>query len=469
VAAAVNQRTIFAREAAQAGEPVTFDLKGGRALRALKTAPLAGASTVFVPLLGRERCQAVLEIDADPATWEDGVWEVLPSVARQAGIAFDRSRTYEEMQTRADRDFVTGVYNHRFMHTYLERVVEAARSRGRCAAVAFLDIDNFKAFNDSLGHSAGDRVLQTVAHQLRLMTDRVGIVGRSGGDEFMVVLPYHTAAETQTLVEAFQDWLSISAPPVSGLFRIQVSCGYAVFPDDGDKAPELLAAADARLYRAKAQGGRSAGAGGSGNGRGERTLGVYGLLGKLIESIQEKDNYTRVHCEKTSEYAAAFAQKLGLSPSAQRSLRLAALLHDVGKVGVPEHILCKPGPLSSDERQVVQHQLTIATQLIVDVPNADEVRAVVRHHRERWDGAGYPSGLAGDAIPYLSRVLAVADAYAAITLDRPYRAALMATDAFDELRRVAGSQLDPELVAKFAGVIARERSAGSLEKAPPAA
>ncbi|MFQ5472384.1 MAG: HD-GYP domain-containing protein, partial [Dehalococcoidia bacterium] len=153
-----------------------------------------------------------------------------------------------------------------------------------------------------------------------------------------------------------------------------------------------------------------------------------------------------------AEYAAALAELLELSPTAHRILRLAALLHDVGKVGVPGDILCKPGVLDGSELALVRHQIKIASQLIVDVPNSEEVRAVVRHLRERWDGSGYPDGLAGDEIPYLSRVLAVADAYAAMTLDRPHRAALSGEDAYEELVRSSGTQLDPELVALFAAV-----------------
>lgn len=433
------QKAVLTREASWAG-----DVDAGEAL------------TIFLPLPGLRSCQGVLEIEFEAGGWHESYRDFLPELASQVGSACDRARGYEDMQKRADLDFVTGVYNHRFMHEYLEKAVRAARTRNRGVAIVFMDVDNFKAFNDSLGHGVGDRVLQTVAQQLRLTTDRVGVVGRSGGDEFMVVLPNHTASQTRALIEAFQDWMSISAPPVQGMFRIQMSCGYAVMPDDGETASELLAAADARLYRAKARNGRPVDGSGAGNGAGERTLGVYGLLDRLLDGIHEKDNYTRSHCEKAAEYASAFAQALGLSPSAHRSLRLAALLHDVGKVGVPEHILCKPGPLTDQEIEIVRHHVEVATQLIVDVPNADEVRAVVRHHRERWDGSGYPHGLVGDAIPYLSRVLAVADAYAAITLDRPYGAALSPEDAHAELKRVAGTQLDPELVEAFGAIVTAE-------------
>lgn len=451
-------RSILAVDAVRIGEPA-FTAGDSAGLQRFNGDPPRGpAFTLFVPVQGSERCQGVLEIETKAGAWQERQWDMVPALGTQVGIAFERARVYEEMQKRADLDFVSGAYNHRFVQAYLQNVIAAARRRGRGAAVVFMDIDDFKAFNDTLGHSAGDRALQTVANQLRLMTDRVGIVGRSGGDEFMVVLPYHDAAQTIAFIEAFQDWLSISAPAVGGMFRIKVSCGYAVFPDDADSSQELLVAADARLYQAKTLcGRRDLASRGSGNGTGERTLGVYGLLDSILHNIHEKDNYTRNHCEKTSEYAAALAQVLGLSASALRSLRLAALLHDVGKVGIPEAILCKPGPLSAEERDVVQHQINVATQLIVDVPNADEVRSVVRHHRERWDGAGYPDGLEAGSIPYLSRVLAVADAYAAITLDRPYSAALPPDAAYEELKRVSGTQLDPELVAAFRAVVRAER------------
>jgi HD-GYP domain-containing protein (c-di-GMP phosphodiesterase class II) len=146
-------------------------------------------------------------------------------------------------------------------------------------------------------------------------------------------------------------------------------------------------------------------------------------------------------------------------------LRLAALLHDVGKIGVPDHILRKPGPLSPQEFDIMKHQVNVATNLIVDVPNADEVRRLVKHHHERWDGRGYPDGLKGDEIPYLARILSVAEAFAAVTLDRPYRRGLSRAEACRELRAAAGSQLDPVLVAKFIEMAAQSGDSADTKSA----
>jgi putative nucleotidyltransferase with HDIG domain len=182
--------------------------------------------------------------------------------------------------------------------------------------------------------------------------------------------------------------------------------------------------------------------------------------------VDNKDHYTRAHCESTAEYAVMLAQEIGLSPSAQRTLRLAALLHDVGKICIPDDILRKPGELTAEEFAVIKHHVSIAENLIVDVPNAEEVREIARHHHERFDGSGYPDGLRGEEIPFLARVLALADAFSAMTLDRPYRQGLSSDDAYAELQRVAGAQLDPELVKAFGRVIAAPQDEAAVSIAP---
>jgi HD-GYP domain-containing protein (c-di-GMP phosphodiesterase class II) len=171
----------------------------------------------------------------------------------------------------------------------------------------------------------------------------------------MIILPAHTAEQAETFTEAFQDWLSESAPAINGIYRIRVSCGFAVYPEDAHSRHELLAAADARLYKNKRQ--HSLHSQAVERRKEGPALGVYGLLDRIVESVHSRDPYSRAHCELTADYALVLTRHLGLSPTAQKTLRLAALLHDVGKIGVPEGLLSKPGPLSEHEFEVVKHQL----------------------------------------------------------------------------------------------------------------
>ena len=458
------QRVIFARSAARGSVPlvVSGDADQPRPVDPASRPP--GPFVLFLPLPGSEMCEGVMELHADGSSWGRHHWEIISTMAPQVGAVLERGRSYEEMQERAEIDYVTGLYNHRFIQAYLQQLLATATARGCAVAVLLLDIDNFRVFNDSFGHSVGDRVLQTVADQLRLMTDKVGAVGRFGGDEFIVILPGHSRQEAESFVQAFQDWLSnVRAPTASGSFPIRVSCGVSVFPYDADKRQELLAVADARLYKTKHSGGRVIARAHDSGAEGQGSLGVFGLLDRIVASIDSKDHYTRAHCENTAEYALLLAQELGVSPSAQRILRLAALLHDVGKIGIPDDILRKPGSLSPEEFAIIKHHVNIAGHLIVDIPNAEEVRKLALHHHERWDGSGYPDGLKGEQIPYLARILAVADAFSAVTLNRPHRRSLPYREAYQELRRVAGTQLDPDLVKAFGRVVRRLLAGGAPE------
>ncbi|HEU4758703.1 MAG TPA: diguanylate cyclase, partial [Dehalococcoidia bacterium] len=352
--------------------------------------PSGGPFVLFFPLRSGETCEGVLELHGQGG-WRRLLWELIPALARQAAAALERARRYEEVRERADVDYVTGLYNHRFMHSYLHRLLAAFAGRRRRLAVVLMDVDDFKAFNDKLGHSAGDRVLQTVADQLRLMSDRVGLVGRFGGDEFIVILPDEDRPGAEAFAVALQDWLSGTYAGTAQVgLPVRVSWGVAVFPDDADNRQRLLAAADARLYAAK-RASRRPEAGVSTGRAAEPSLPcAFDFLGRLVSEIDSTDHYTRAHCERAAEFAVTLAQELGLSPAAQRILRLAALLHDVGKIGIPDDVLRKPGPLTPEEFDVVKHHVSIAGHLIVDLPNAEEIRTLVLHHHERWDGSGYP-------------------------------------------------------------------------------
>ncbi len=449
------QRIILARTAGRGSAPVILrrDSQDQRPQPLRIAGAPARGFVVYIPLRGGSPREGVLELYSGQDPWERGHWELLGPVAAQFGGALQRARHYEEIRQQADLDFVTGLFNHRFMQVYLQRLVTAEAARKRSFALLLMDVDSFKTINDTYGHSVGDRVLQTVADQLKLMTDRVGTVGRFGGDEFIVVLPNHSRQEGCAFAHAFQDWLSnyTLGTPGGQRITIVVSCGLAVFPEDGERRQELLAMADARLYERKRSDPHSGGH--RRNRRGRPALGTFGFLEGLVTSVDNKDHYTRAHCESTAEYAVMLAQEIGLSPSAQRTLRLGALLHDVGKICIPDDILRKPGQLTPEEFAVIKHHVSIAEHLIVDVPNAEEVREIARHHHERFDGSGYPDGLRGEEIPHLARILAVGDAFSAMTLDRPHRTGLPQEEAYAELQRVAGAQLDPDLVQAFGRVM----------------
>ena len=461
-------RIILARAAGRGTAPLIL-LNDSRDQRPqplnIEDAPAKGF-TLYLPLGGSQR-EGVLEIYSGPEPWGRDRWELLAQLTLEITGALQRARRYEEMREQADLDFVTGLFNHRYMQVCLQRLVSAEAAHERPFAMLLMDVDNFKAFNDTYGHFVGDRVLQHIADQLKLMADGEGIVGRFGGDEFIVVLPGHSGEEARAFAQAFQDWLTNYAfkTPTGQSVPIVVSLGLAAFPEDGQQRQELLALADARLYQKK----RSRSHAAEGDHRGlERSseLGIFGLLDGLLTSIDSKDHYTRAHCESTAEYAVTLAQEIGLSPSAQRTLRLAALLHDVGKICIPDDILRKPGRLTREEFAVIKHHVSIAENLIVDVPNAEEVRKIARHHHEHFDGSGYPDGLQGEEIPFLARLLALSDAFSAMTLNRPYRKSLPRTEAYAELQRVAGAQLDPELVKAFGRVIAAPEGATAAAIAP---
>jgi diguanylate cyclase (GGDEF)-like protein/putative nucleotidyltransferase with HDIG domain len=324
-------------------------------------------------------------------------------------------------------DPLTGALNRRGFEERLDAELAAASRAGQPLALVVLDLDGFKGINDSRGHPAGDDLLRWTVSTMQDVVRAHDDVGRLGGDEFAVLLPGVSAAGGSAATARITRALSE---------RVAASVGVTAFPQDAADRETLFFQADAKLYEAKH---------GRADARADATQDL-GWAAALAHAVDARMASHHEHSSAVAEYAAVVAAELGWSQTELGLLRMAAMLHDVGKVSVPDHILRKPGPLTPAEfAEVAKHPETGAA-IIGRIGSLAPIVPWVRHAHERWDGSGYPDGLSGEAIPLASRILLVADAFDAMTSDRPYRRALSHDDALAELRKNAGSQFDPRCV-----------------------
>jgi diguanylate cyclase (GGDEF)-like protein len=349
------------------------------------------------------------------------------------------------------RDPITGLLNHGAAVTALTDLVEVARADGSSIGIALIDIDNFRLLNDVHGSSAGDQALMTVAGALQAEAEHWNILARFGPDEFMAIAPTAVARELPAAAKRVKSRLESNYLDLPGSERlpVTVSVGIAYFPFHAESVTAFISAATTALAEAKASGGNEISIADAWTIEPRTPHTTFDALQGLVLAIDRKDRYTKLHSEDVAVYSLFLADRLGLPAETLKSLRIAALLHDVGKIGVPDDILRKPGRLTPYEYEIVKQHVALGDLIVRDMPDVENIREGVRYHHERWDGQGYMVGLAGENIPLIARILAVADAFSAMTTSRPYRKALPAERALEELRAVAGSQLDRELVDAF--------------------
>jgi diguanylate cyclase (GGDEF)-like protein/putative nucleotidyltransferase with HDIG domain len=355
---------------------------------------------------------------------------------------------------QASTDALTGLLNHRGALRALEVAFTAAAENKGQLSLLMGDVDGFKLFNDTYGHITGDEVLKLVAGTARAVAQDVGTICRYGGDEFLIILPGFDKAAATVIASEMMHRLGEAEfrSDENQLVPIRMSIGAATFPDDSDSLSKLVALADAAMYAAKQRG-----AGANPSAAASSTDTTFGVLDSLVQAIDAKDSYTKVHCDIVAEYAVKLAIRLQLSVESQRALRIAGLLHDVGKLAVPDEILKKPAPLNQHEYEIMQRHVAIGEVLIREVPELEEVIQAVACHHERFDGTGYPRGLKGDAIPLIGRIIAIADAYSAMCLDRPYRKGMSHDRVLNELVAGAGVQFDPGITQTFVELLLEEQ------------
>jgi len=353
-------------------------------------------------------------------------------------------------------DPLTGLGNHRHFHERLERELAQAHERGLPLTLCLVDVDDFKRINDRFGHPAGDRVLSQLATRLR----QTGEAFRLGGDEFALLLPGYD--ESAALTAAYSVVERVGMLTLDDIGSVTVSAGVATSPHHAADRDELVRLADSALYWAKEYGKNRARAYrpdvielaelkrlASGPDRAAR----FRAAASLARAVDARNAYTGSHSQRVAELAARVARRMDLPEDQIELTRLAASLHDLGKLAIPEELLRKPGPLTEPERMILERHPQIGFRMLESL-GVDTVADWVLHHHERWDGSGYPDGLPGDQIPLGARIIFVADAYDAMTSECVYRRRVSPQEAVEELERCAGTQFDPAIVSAFAEELA---------------
>ncbi|HZS31193.1 MAG TPA: diguanylate cyclase [Gaiellaceae bacterium] len=400
------------------------------------------------------------------------LWQRAPAlsvalVGPLLAIALYQRSTHKALQAMrlALTDPLTGLGNHRSFHERLQRELDGAEHKGTSVALCLVDLDDLKSINDRHGHPVGDKVLGHIASRLR----QGGEAFRLGGDEFAVLLPEHDERAATAVARSIVE--RIAAVQIDGVGPVTVSAGVATFPMQGIGRDELIRLADSALYWAKEDGKNRVRAYAA-----ESILRAnleqladspdraarYRAAESLAQAVDARDVYTGRHSQRVGDYAAKIARRLGADEPTVELTRLAGSLHDLGKLAIPEELLRKPTALSDGERLVLERHPQIGFRMLESL-GVEPVAEWVLHHHERWDGTGYPNGLAGEQIPLGARIIFVADAFDAMTSDqdptRAHRDPRTEEEALAELERCAGTQFDPAVVDAFAAELRADREA----------
>lgn len=390
----------------------------------------------------------------DPYSSDDV--DLLMTLSTEAAVVIENAQLYAQAKQRAHTDELTGLFNHRYFHERLDEEIARCSRFGEIFSLLFLDLDFFKAYNDIYGHLAGDGILKQIGDYIKVSIRGVDMAFRYGGEEFTVMLPQASLDDAYKVGERIRKRIEVEMD--SKGVPLTCSLGVASWPTDGVMREEIIQASDVALYHAKQTGrnriclaseARPSQVSETGV-QPEGEPGILSTIYALAATVDAKDHYTYGHSKKVSKYATAIAGALSYSQKEIATLRAAALLHDIGKIGIPDGVLVKAGPLEGEDWEPIASHPKLGVAILKHVESLRGCLPAIQYHHEQYDGSGYPAGLKGDNIPLDARVLAIADAYDAMTSLRPYRKGkLTPQQAFEELKRCAGTQFDPKIVEVF--------------------
>ena len=419
-------------------------------------------SIIYLPLIVKDKAIGSLIVaSCKPNVYSQRHEKLLEQLASQIAMPIENSRLYAKAEQEARLDELTGLLNRRSLDELISSEISRHSRYGGVFSLAILDLDSFKAFNDSHGHLAGDKLLKKIGGIMKSAIRSVDQAFRYGGDEFALLLPQTNLDAAYQVAERVRK--QVASKVKADYIPVTLSLGLAIWPTDGIGPNEIIAAADAALYHAKRGGGNQTHCASgallpledtmAGRWDNSEDSEALSTIYALAATVDARDHYTRSHSKKVGEYAVAIAEALNLEPLEISRLSTCALLHDIGKIGISDEILNKPGKLTDEEWEAIKIHPQLGAGIASHARQLAPCIPGILHHHERYDGNGYPKGLKGEDIPLEARILAIADAFAAMTSERRHSNALSYEQAIEEIKRGAGTQFDSTLVKVFLSIV----------------
>jgi len=418
-------------------------------------------SLVFLPLMvGSEAIGSMCVASRRTNAYSQSQVQLLSQLASRIAMSIENARLYAQAEQRARIDELTGLWNRRHLMERIQVEIGRHSRYGGTFSLVILDLDSFKAFNDTYGHIEGDRLLKQLGLVLKGAVRDADEAFRYGGDEFAILLPQTSIKDAHEVAERVR--LRITSEIKTGSVSMTASLGLASWPVDGIAISEIISAADKALYYAKQKGGNQSQAvleilsplaEPPSKAELPQDKGAFSIIHALAAAVDAKDHYAHDHSHRVKDYAVALSRDLDLEPADIARISVCALLHDIGKLGISDEILNKASKLDAEEWEMIKSHPQMGADIVGHIPQLSACMPGILYHHENYDGTGYLLGLKANAIPLDARILRVVDAFAAMTSARPYRDALSQEEALEELKKGASKQFDPALVESFIAIV----------------